>query len=237
MLFIFLNLDVQGQKTISHQSLYWIRYYNQLTIHKKWTWHNELEDRRFLKANTQHHLIIHSRLHYKIFPNADVGLGLTYSLQSPHDPNSATGLVVPELRPVQEINLSNPLSKKVTLHQRLRIDNRFIRRNDGSVLLDGYDFNLRFRYRLQANLKLNKPEAVTNTTTLKLADEIMMNSGSKILYNRFDQNRIYVGLEQGLKKNLFIELGYLHWSQQSSSGIHFFERDIIRLTINHKINP
>ena len=233
---ILLNFQAKGQKNLSHQSLYWLRYYNQLNINKKWAWHNEIEDRRFFKGNTQHHLIIHSRLHYNIFNNAEIGFGLTYSLQSPQDPNSTTGMVVPELRPVQEITLSNPLSNKLTLQQRLRIDHRFIHRNDGTVLLDGYNYNLRFRYRLQANIQLNKDDA-TNTTTLKLADELMINAGSRIIYNQFDQNRIYAGLEQGLRKNISVELGYLHWYQQNSSGFQFFERDIIRLTLNHKIKP
>ena len=229
-----MNFGAKAQKTVTHQSLYWLRYYNQFAIHKNWTWHNEIDDRRFFENNKQHHLIMHSRLHYKIYKNADIAFGLTYSLQSPQEPNSNTDLVVPELRPVQEINLSNPLGKRFTFHQRLRIEERFLHKNNGMALLEGYAFNFRFRYRLQASYKINKEEA-NNPTTLKVADELMINAGRKIIYNQFDQNRIYAGLEQGINKNISIELGYLHWYQQRATGNQFFERDIIRFTLYHKI--
>ena len=229
-----MNFGAKAQKTVTHQSLYWLRYYNQFDIHKNWTWHNEIDDRRFFENNKQHHLIMHSRLHYKIYKNADIAFGLTYSLQSPQEPNSNTDLVVPELRPVQEINLSNPLGKRFTLHQRLRIEERFLHKNNGMDLLEGYAFNFRFRYRLQASYKINKKET-NNPTTLKVADELMINAGRKIIYNQFDQNRIYAGLEQGINKNISIELGYLHWYQQRATGNQFFERDIIRFTLYHKI--
>jgi hypothetical protein len=234
LLLLLVDHGAKAQKNVTHQSLYWIRYYNQLSLNQKWTWHNEIDDRRFFENNTQHHLIVHSRLHYKISQNLEVAPGLTYSLQSPQDPNSTSGLIVPELRPVQEIMFSNLISKRFTLQQRLRIDERFIHKNDGKELLDGFDFNFRFRYRLQASYKINK-NAAKNTTLLKVADELMINAGSNIIYNQFDQNRVYVGVEQGISKSMSIDFGYLYWFQQRATGNQFIDRDIIRLTLYHKI--
>ena len=159
---------------------------------------------------------------------------MTYSLQSPQDPNATINVVVPEKRIVQEFNLSNSLSKRLTFQQRLRIDERFIHKNNGKELLDGYDFNFRFRYRLQASYRVNKLEA-PKATILKLSNELMVNAGKNIIYNQFDQNRLYVGIEQGFGKGISAELGYLHWYQQRASGNQFFDRDIIRFTLNHKI--
>ena len=235
LLLILVNFGAMAQKQVTSQALYWTRYYNQLHINKNMSWHNEFDNRRFFDKNKQHHLIIHTRLHYKFIKNADAAVGMTYSLQSPQDPILSSGLIIPELRPNQEINLSNPYSKKFTLNQRLRIDERFIRKNNGTVLLSGYDFNFRFRYRLQATYKLSKDEDQT-PTVLKLADEIMINAGKRIVSNHFDQNRIYAALEQGIYKNITAELGYLYWFQQRASGNQFFDRDIIRFTLNHKIN-
>lgn len=234
LLSFLLSFDSVAQKMITHQSLYWVRYINQLTINEKWTWQNEIDNRRFLKSNRQHHLIIHSRLHYKIFKNSDFAFGFTYSLQSPQDPNATASLVVPELRPVQEINLYNPLSIRFTLQQRLRIDERFIHKNNELILVDGYNFNFRFRYKLQANYEVTKKDA-KNKTVVKIADEVMINAGKNIIYNSFDQNRIYVAVEQGINKHISVELGYLHWFQQRTSGYQFFERDIVRFTLYHKI--
>lgn len=220
-------------KQVTRQSLYWIRYYNQISLNESVTWHNEIENRRFFEHNQQHHFIAHSRLHLKLLENVDVALGMTYSLQSPQDPNSESNLKVPEIRPAQEINYSIPITRKITLQNRIRIEERFINKNDGEVLMDGYDFNFRFRYRLQATYKLNKEDAKVSTI-LRIGDELMINAGAKIIHNHFDQNRVYIGLEQGLHKNFSVELGYFHWYQQRSNGYQFFDRDIVRLTIHHK---
>jgi Protein of unknown function (DUF2490) len=234
LLFLLSSITAVSQKNITNQSLYWLRYYNQLSINKKLTWHNEIDDRRFFDANKQHHLIMHSRLHYKFFQNVDAALGMTYSLQSPQDPASTSELVIPELRPVQEINIVNPVTKKFSLQHRFRIEERFIHKNDGKTLLDGYDFNFRFRYRLQVNYIISKIEE-KKPLTLKIAEEIMVNAGEHIVYNSFDQNRLYVGFEKSLGKGFSAELGYLYWFQQRSSGNQYFERDIMRFTLYHKI--
>lgn len=222
------------QKEVSKQSLYWTRYYNQLSIHPRWTWHNEIDNRRFVKPGKQHHLIIHSHIHYKLYANLDAAIGFTYSRQSPQFPDAVIHLTVPELRPFQELNWITTVTQRLTLIQRLRIDERFIHRNNGKELIEGYDFNFRVRVRAQVNLLLSK-SLNEYATTLKVADELMVNAGNNILLNSFDQNRIYVGVEQGLGKKISVELGYLHWYQQRNTGYQFFNRDILRLTFYHRI--
>lgn len=230
-----IKIDSLAQpKEVTNQSLYWVRYYNQLTLAPRWSWHNEIDNRRFLKHSKQHHLIFHSHVHYKIAQNFEVAAGFTYSRQSPQSPDATTVLVIPELRPFQEMILTNSLTKRFTLIQRLRVDERFIHKNNGKILLEGYDFNVRFRYRLQAAIVVSK-ERNPLQTTLKVADEIMANAGKAIVLNQFDQNRIYVGIEQSLGNKVSLELGYLHWFQQRSSGYQFFSRDIVRLTLYHRI--
>lgn len=223
------------EKQITNQSLYWVRYYNQLKINKSFTWHNELDERRFLSSNIQHHFIGHSRLHYKLSPSLELGAGLTYSLQSPQIPSSNSSLVVSELRPTQEINYSFSTSPKLKIQQRIRIDERFIYKNYSNELLDGYCFNLRWRYRVQLNYLLNRADS-RSPTTLKANSEIMLNTGRKVIYNQFDQRRLYVGIEQGFGKNISAELGYMNLFQQRASGIDFYNRNIIRFTVYHKIN-
>jgi hypothetical protein len=229
---VLIKIDLLAQqKEVTKQSLYWVRYYNQLTFNPRWSWHNEIDDRRFLKYNKQQHLIFHSHVHYKLAQNLEAAAGFTYSRQSPQSPDASTDLIVPELRPFQEMTWSSLLARRLTLIQRLRIDERFIHKNNGKVLLEGYDFNFRFRYRIQAALVVSKAENRFQTT-LKVADEIMINSGKAIVLNQFDQNRIYVGIEQSFGKKVSLEAGYLHWFQQRSSGYQFFSRDIIRFTLS-----
>jgi Protein of unknown function (DUF2490) len=220
-------------KQVSHQALYWARYYNQVKFGQHFTWHNELENRMWMHETKQHHFIMHSRLHYQLNPKLDVALGLTYSAQSPQEPQSRSTLVVPELRPVQEINYQTQLFDRCQLQQRLRLDERFIHRNNGQVLTDGYDFNLRFRHRLQLNYQLVADK--NSGTNLKLSNEMMLNTGGNVGQNQFDQNRAYLGIEQNINQNIGIELGYLYWYQQRASGYQYFDRDIVRLTFYHRL--
>lgn len=234
LIYLLSTFGLKAQKTIIYQNLYWLRYYNLMKINERFTWHNEAEIRRFWDGDVLHHFIVHSRMHYKINDNTNIGVGLTYSRQSPQEPVSESKLVVPEFRGVQEINYTIPFSDRFSLQQRLRVDERFIRRNDGIKLLDGYNFNFRFRIRLQANYRINR-EPTVKRTIIKLANEVLFNAGKNIVYNYFDQNRIYIGVEQGLSRRFSVELGYMKWFQQTAAGDVFFNRNIIRITLYHNI--
>ena len=205
-----LLLYSTNTKAQIRQDLYWLRYYIQLKINNKYSWHSEIEDRRFFSNNTQQHLIMHSRFYYKFAKSTDLAIGFTYSLQSPQIPSVGAGLIVPELRPNQEMNWSHPLLKNWLLQQRLRVEERFMRNNNGKVLEDGYKFDLRFRYRLQLNYVVNSLNT-ENTTTLKLSNETMLSTARS-----FDQNRLYFALEKNFSKTVSAEIGYLHLYQKSA---------------------
>jgi hypothetical protein len=64
----------------------------------------------------------------------------------------------------------------------------------------------------------------------------MINAGEKIIKNTFDQNRVYAAIQYGINQNIAIEFGYLNSFQQRASGIDYFNRDIIRFSIFHKMN-
>jgi hypothetical protein len=42
-------------------------------------------------------------------------------------------------------------------------------------------------------------------------------------------------LQYGISKAFAVELGYLNSFQQRASGVDYYDRDIIRLSIYHKI--
>ena len=67
--------------------------------------------------------------------------------------------------------------------------------------------------------------------TLRVADEIMFNHTG----NTFDQNRIYVSAEFYLTKKLSLEPGYIYIFQQRFGTEEFFERQVARLSLFHRI--
>jgi hypothetical protein len=117
------------------------------------------------------------------------------------------------------------------------LEERFFRQVDEhGNLLEGYDFNFRFRYQLQAEVGLINKETKKGALSLKVFDEIHLNFGKQIVRNTFDQNRIGGSLAYGLTKNIELEGGYFNWFQQRSSGDEYYNRNIIRFTLHHYLS-
>ncbi|MBK9510146.1 MAG: DUF2490 domain-containing protein [Cytophagaceae bacterium] len=227
---ILLPNFVFSQNHITQQNLMWFRAMTHTNLSKKLYLVNEIDNRRFIEGNIQHHTIQHNHLHYKVNPKFDVAWGQTFSWQSPQFPDAEKKLVIPEIRPFQEFNFSENSMKNVIFSTRLRIDERFIRKNDGVQLFDGYNFNFRYRTRLQMQFLVGKKKK----DNVKVIDELMLNSGKNV--NFFDQNRVYVGFEKYLLNNTSLEIGYLRWYQQRQTIDTYFQRNIIRFTLLQKLN-
>lgn len=226
-----LNLAAQTEKNIDHQSILWTRYYNQLTINDKWAIHSEFDNRLFIKPVKENLFVIRVQARYKI-KEIELGAGLVYFSVYSQIPEVDPGFTVPEYRLQQDVTTKQNWGKIVVNH-RYQIEERFIHNFDKTGLTNGTSFSLRFRYRIQGSCDFWKKEK----QYLKgiLSDEIMINAGSKIVKNTFDQNRIYVGLQWGISKTIATEIGYLNSFQQRASGVDYFNRNIIRISMYHKL--
>ncbi len=221
--FFLMSASVSAQKITTHESMYWLRYYNQWTLNKNLIWHNEVDNRRLFDNGIQNQVIAHSHLHYK-WSNWEPAVGMTFSWQHSYNSTSEHTLTVPEIRPFQEINHRTKLSSKLSVQQRIRLDERFIHNTQAGELTDGYTFVFRARYRIFITYQLNEKIA------LKANDELFVNT--KGLW--FEQNRIYAGIEYSFSKKLGSEIGYMYLHQQRKESL-FTDRNIVRLTIYHRI--
>ncbi len=222
----------QQKKNVDHQSILWTRYYNQLTLNHKWTIHTEFDNRIFIKPVEENLFVFRTQGKYKINEQLEIGAGFAYFAVATQIPEITNDFKIPEYRIQQDITLKNSIGKFI-LNQRLQIEERFIHKANKLELLHGTTFSFRFRYRIQADCTLWKKENLYLKALF--SDEIMINAGKEIIKNTFDQNRIYAALQYGINKNIAFEIGYLKSFQQRSSGTDYFDRDIIRLSIFHKI--
>lgn len=239
--FSFSATSVFGQtkarKNVDQQQLMWFRYFNKLTFSDRWQVNTQFEERAFFAPWKQHTFVSRIQLIYKLNSTVSVSQGFVNFLQSPHDPESPSKFVVPELRPYQEVIIKNDMGKKLKVTHRYKIEERFFKNNDPKTeqLLSGYTFNFRVRYLFQVQLPLfnlteNKP------LRLVLSDEIMVNFGESIVNNAFDQNRFTAGLAYDLNKNFGLEIDYINWFQQRASGKDYYNRHITRFTLYHNID-
>lgn len=232
LILICFVAQAQIEKNIDHQSLLWTRYYNQLVINQKWSIHTEFDNRVFLNPFEENLFVARMHGRYKINNSIDVGTGYAYFSVATQVPEAPFHFRIPEHRVQQDITWRQDYGK-FTLNQRFQIEERFIRNSNKENLLPDHIFTFRFRYKLQGEYSFWKKE--DKYLKAIVYDEILINAGESIVYNTFDQNRIYGALQYGLNKNFAFELGYLKSFQQRPSGVDYFDRDIIRFTLFHKI--
>jgi hypothetical protein len=226
------NLTAQSDKNIDHQSILWTRYNNQLTLSDKWSLHSEFDNRLFIQPVQENLYVIRIQGRYKLNDHLESGAGFAYFSVDTQVPEINPDYNTPEYRGQQDITWKQNAGK-ITFNQRFQLEERFIHNANKVELLPGTTFSWRFRYRLQADYTFWKKEK--QLLKAVVSDEIMFNFGKKIIKNTFDQNRIYAAIHYGLNSNLAFEIGYLNSFQRRASGIDYFNRDIIRLSIFHKI--
>lgn len=232
LLLVCFVSKAQTEKNIDHQSLFWTRYYNQLTLNSKWSIHTEFDNRVFISPFEENLFLIRMHGRYKINDNFDLGAGVSYFSVATQVPEKTNDFRTPEYRIQQDISWKQEYGS-IALNQRFQVEERFIHNANTDGLKSGTSFNWRFRYRLQGEYSCWKKE--NQYLRAIVYDELMINAGRNIVYNTFDQNRIYAGLQYGFNKNIALELGYLNSFQQRPSGVDYFDRDIIRFTFFHKI--
>lgn len=233
LILISPSLSAQNQKKTDQQTLTWIRYYNILPLSEKWALHSEFDNRSFLNPIHQNLFAIRVQGRYRAAKTIDLGGGFAYFNVNTQDPNVDPDFSIPEYRAQQDITFINYIAK-ITFHNRFQLEERFFQKATKTELLDNYWFAYRFRYRLQSTFTLWEKEKRSLKATI--SDEIMFNFGKDNKRNTFDQNRIYAALRYHINPNIGLELGYLKSFQRRASGVDFYDRDIIRFTIYHRIN-
>ena len=222
-------MSANAQEKVYHQTLYWLYYQNQLYFSPKIYWANNVDNRRFINPDVENQFIFHSRLHYKT-GKWDLAGGVSLSFIYNQIPENKSNHIATEIRPVVEASHEQPIGK-ISIQNRLRLDNRFLETSTQQSVLDTSIYVLRFRYRLQVTMPLVKNKDGGTLLHLRLSDEIMFNNKE----NFFDQNRIYVTLDYNLSKNFTLEAGYIYIYQQRFARDEFFSRNVIRFGIRHKV--
>ena len=117
--------------------------------------------------------------------------------------------------------------QRLTFLQRIRIEQRWHQVLDpvnGSV--DRIRFSNRFRLLMSAFIEaFPNPKAPRPT----ISNEILFHVGKEIVYNTFDQNRLFLGFNQRLGKGWSVDYGYMMVYQQRYSGFEYDLNHTFRL--------
>jgi len=126
-----------------------------------------------------------------------------------------------------EIEL-NKLTGEVKVLQRIRTEERW-----KDVIVDDqktgdkqFSFRLRYLASFEARVFSND-----KLPSLVLSDEVLVQFGKNIVYNAFDQNRLFIGLKIPVRRDLSFDFGYMNVLQQKSTGYKFDSNNVLRLFI------
>jgi hypothetical protein len=232
--FLGTCLFSDAQKIISHDQHTWLGMFNQTRISKRWgTWTdvNFRLKNDFVKDPFQFLL----RFGPTFYITDDFRFTAAYSFINHYPDETHPNISQPEHRPFQQIQWYNRYSKS-RIMQYIRLEERFRRKLSAGELAEGYDFNWRIRYNYVWSIALSKKGFSPGTFQLVLNDEIMFNFGKKIVYNYFDQNRLFVGLSYVVNKDAQFQFGYMNLFQQLPAGNRYRTIDAIRLIYFHNFD-
>ena len=138
--------------------------------------------------------------------------------------NGATELFSNETRLVEQIQLQDKIGR-VQVSHRLRVEQRWVQRVVNFQPVDATRYLNRYRYQVGILIPVSKN---TKLPRIAVVDELLLQSGKDIVYNHFDQNRLFLGLRQQVTPSLAFDFGYMQVFQQRLSGYQYNRNHTIR---------
>jgi hypothetical protein len=140
-----------------------------------------------------------------------------------------------EHRPWQQIQWFDKKSW-YTQMQYLRLEERFREEVSDGELTGDYTFNYRVRYNFAMSIPLKGKEMAPKVPFIFVNNELHINFGEEIVYNYFDQNRLFAGIGYQFTNPLNAQVGYMYLFQQLASGNTYVHDHVIRLFIFHNLD-
>jgi hypothetical protein len=122
---------------------------------------------------------------------------------------------------------------KVSVLNRIRLEERWKDNIVNDEIVGSKLFTVRLRYLASFEFQLFKNPKIPS---LVIADEIHIQFGESVIYNTFDQNRIFFGIKQKINKNLSFDIGYWNIWQQKSSGNIYTQSHLLRLFFYYNLD-
>jgi len=213
-----------AQKKVEHVAQTWVSINSNVFLDKKWFIMADahLRENDFFKANS----FCFGRIGvgYQFDKSLSVAAGYGNLLSAPTTPGFTTKS--DENRIYQQVVYNSSCKSKVNVLQRLRNEQRWqdIIVNDKKT--GEKKFTNRVRYLLSTSFQVFKNP---NLPQLVVADELLLQFGSAIVFNTFDQNRIFIGIKQKINNSLSFDTGYMSVFQQKSNGINYMQSNTFRL--------
>ena len=236
ILFYTLPLWALAQtKEVQQAGQTWLGYVNQTRLSNRWgLW---MDGHLRTRDKVVHHLSQDlQRAGLTYYTGESTWLTAGYAHVNDYTGEGAKRLARPEHRPWQQVQWQTRYAWGSTT-QRLRLEERWRHKvlND-STLANGWGFSFRARYSLQFQVPLSPTTANRTPLSLVVQDEVMVSFGKQVVYNYFDQNRLFLGFHIPIAPQNVLQAGYMNLFRQLPAGNRFRMLHVARLYYNHSID-
>jgi len=196
LFFILITYQLVAQLNTSDIGS-WGMLFNQTRIHKKWSFHSEVQFRSYeINPNTEQ-LLLRGGVNFHYNPSLVFTAGYGWITNYVNDEKVFKDQVVDENRIWEQIILKNNTGR-VYFEHRYRFEQRWISTTNTN-------YRNRLRYLLRLTIPLNNKEVKPKTLFVGLYNEVFINLSN----SPFDRNRLYGALGYQVNSSTNIQLGYL----------------------------
>lgn len=158
-------------------------------------------------------------------PNSSVSITGGYAHMWLAPTNESWSTYSDENRIYEQVQLTSKLGK-VGVVQRLRNEQRWQEKIVNDEPTGENRFTNRVRYLLSFTIPIFKKKTAPQ---LVLSDELLIHFGKEVIYNTFDQNRLFIGIKQSINPKLSFDFGYMNVYQQKYTGYQYDMNHTLRL--------
>ena len=228
LIFLFIQASAISQQEIDSQTFeqaqFWTSINSTARISKRWGMIADIHIRRTNSISDPNFYFL--RLGAAYWLNDQISFaGGTAALWRATETDSGREYALE--RRIYQQALWRAVIGKITFLQRVRVEQRWqevLDTNSGSV--DRVRFSTRFRFLISAAVQVFENPKLPRPV---LSNEILFHAGKEIVYNTFDQNRLFIGFNQRIGKNLMVDYGYMMVYQQRYTGNQYDLNHIFRL--------
>jgi hypothetical protein len=215
MLQVQLSLGQLVQKEVNQQVQTWISINSTLHLSDRWGLIADFHVRRnnFLKDPSFY--FARFGANYWVKEKFTLTAGYAHMWQAPSKEGWET--FSNENRIYQQALLSTKVDR-TGLVLRVRNEQRWKEVMVNDAASGDWSFSNRVRFLMSFSFPLSK---TSDKWALVAADEILFNLGKDIIYNTFDQNRLFFGIRNKMSKAWSYDIGYMNVYQQKASGYQY----------------
>lgn len=211
-------------KEVTHFTQFWTSINANASVSDKWSILADFHMRRNSFLKEPGFFLIRTGAAFKPRPNIAIAAGYAH-LWSATEKIGLNYYYLNENRAYEQAILTHPIGKINMLH-RFRNEQRWIEYTVNDTPSGEFRFTNRVRYLLNLRIPFSDNPKYPQ---LLLADEIMLHFGKAVTQSNFEQNRIFVGINQPLSKSISFDLGYMYIYQLRINGYQYNVSNVIRL--------